>query len=245
MIEEIEIVTFAEYCKNKLNFSEENLGDEYYYQSLPFCIIDAIFSIGVRYSSTQNTISRFCNYFGLDEISKEILPISDQLSVSEFVDIHQKFSFEEMANIIYQNRQRTSTRNGILKAEAVFLFAKILQKFDVNYFHDVHKILGKSIFELEVSKIPGQSSGISTRYFYMLAGSDDYIKPDRMVTRFIKPSIKRNLSLEEIHDLIIGAHKILVKDFPHLTPKSVDHQIWLYQREIPNNVLISGSKIKR
>ena len=235
LIEGFEIVTFAEYCKNKLNLSVANLGDEYYYQSLPFCIIDAIFSIGVRYSSTQNTINRFSNYFGLNELSKEILPISDQFSVSEFVNLYQKFSFEEMAQNIYQNRQRTSARNGILKSEAVFLFANILLKFDVNYYQDINNVLGNSIFEFEVSKIPGQGSGISTRYFYMLAGSDDYIKPDRMVTRFIKPSIQRNLSLEEIHDLIIGAHKILIKDFPRLTPKSLDHQIWLYQREIPNN----------
>ena len=143
MVEKIEIVTFAEYCKSKLNLSEAILGDEYYYQSLPFCIIDAIFSIGVRYSSTQNTIKRYCNYFGLNELSKEILPISDQFSVSEFVNLYQKFSFEEMAQNIYQNRQRTSTRNGILKAEAVFLFAKILLKFDVNYYQDVNKISWK------------------------------------------------------------------------------------------------------
>ncbi|MHB8135427.1 MAG: hypothetical protein ACYDH1_14540 [Anaerolineaceae bacterium] len=241
MIDEIEIDSFAVYCKSKLNLSEANLGDVYYYQSLPFCIIDAVFSIGVRYSSTQNTVRRFCNYFGLNEISKEILPILDQLSVSEFVNLHQQFSFEEMANNIYQNRQRTSTRNGILKAEAVFLFAKILLKFDVNYYQDVNKVLGISLFESEVSKIPGQGRGISTSYFYMLDGSDDYIKPDRMVTRFINPTIKRNLSLEEIHDLIIGAQKILIKDFPHLTPKSIDHLIWLYQRAIPINVLISDS----
>lgn len=90
-----------------------------------------------------------------------------------------------MAKQVYQNRQRTSTRNGILKAEAILRFAQITHEYGVEYLQDVEKILGNAEFEAEITHIPGQRSGISLRYFYMLAGSEDFIKPDRMINRFV------------------------------------------------------------
>ena len=32
----------------------------YEYASLPQCVIDAVFSIGARYESTENVVKRFC-----------------------------------------------------------------------------------------------------------------------------------------------------------------------------------------
>jgi hypothetical protein len=54
---------------------------------------------------------------------KELAPQSKQLSVSSFIQFHQGFTSQEMAEKVYQNKQRTSTRNGILKAEASYFFA--------------------------------------------------------------------------------------------------------------------------
>jgi hypothetical protein len=95
---------------------------------------------------------------------------------------------------------------------------------------DVESIIGDSNFESGILQIPGQRSGISTRYFYMLAGADDFIKPDRMILRFLYTVLGRNLSIDECHDVIIGAHSILVQEHPTLTPKSLDHLIWRYER---------------
>ncbi len=36
------------------------LPSEFYYPSLPLCIIDAVYSIGVTYTSTRKTVIRFC-----------------------------------------------------------------------------------------------------------------------------------------------------------------------------------------
>lgn len=231
MVSESEITAIADYCESKLDLNKTNLSDEYYYQSLPLCVIDAIFSIGARYSSTKNTVKRFCDYFGLKLYSRNRPQVTEQLSVLEFIKMHDDYSFEEMANKIYQNKQRTSTRNGILKAEATFRFAEVLGEFEVNYYQDIDKILGSRKFEAKIAEIPGQSSGISTRYFYMLAGSDDYIKPDRMMARFIESVIQRRLSVEESHNAIMGVYRILANKYPNLTPRALDHQIWLYQRE--------------
>ena len=62
---------------------------------------------------------------------KELAPQSEQLSVSSFIQFHQGFTFQEMAEKIYQNKQRTSTRNGILKTEAAYRFSSVVQKFSV------------------------------------------------------------------------------------------------------------------
>mgnify|MGYP003466554474 CR=1 FL=1 len=48
-------------CRELLASAEVvELGDEYFYASLPLCVIDAVYSIGVRYGSVRNVIRRYC-----------------------------------------------------------------------------------------------------------------------------------------------------------------------------------------
>jgi hypothetical protein len=231
MLSKTEIQTFITYCKTKLDLSNLTHAEEYGYHNLPLCIIDAVFSIGVRYTSTENTVKLFCDHFGISRLREKELPhTTEQLSVSEFLNLHAGFSFQGIAEKIYQNRQRTSTRSGILKAEAAYLFASVVHKFGVEYLQDVQKIMGNEAFETEIARIPGQSSGLSTRYFYMLVGDENFIKPDRMIRRFIDSAIRRELSFDECQQLLVSAHVELVQEYPALTPRSLDHQIWLYQR---------------
>ncbi len=225
--------TIAQFCKSQLSLATAQLSDEYYYQSLPLCVIDAVFSIGVNYTSTRNVVIRFCERFGIDRISKNRNSrpdITEQLSIQEFLDIYQEYGVSRMAEEIYCNRQRTSTHNGILKSEAVLKFSQVLESHHCNYFQDVSAVIGKQSFEDQIQQIPGQRSGIALKYFYMLAGSDNYIKPDRMIARFIYSALNRKLNVEESHAVILEAHKILVQEYPFLTLRVLDHAIWNYQR---------------
>ena len=43
-MEEREIIRLAKYCEEKLSFSMMKTRPEYRYQSLPLCVIDAVFS---------------------------------------------------------------------------------------------------------------------------------------------------------------------------------------------------------
>lgn len=55
---------------------------------MPICIIDTVFSIGVRYTSTRNTVLKYCKYFDLEVYrdSRYKLPeIEKQESVSQFM----------------------------------------------------------------------------------------------------------------------------------------------------------------
>lgn len=86
--------------------------------------------------------------------------------------------------------------------------------------------------ENEIKKIPGQTTGISLDYFLMLAGDDTHIKMDRMMNRFLMTSIGEIPTKHKARTLIIDAVKILKNKYPNLTPKMLDHQIWLYQRNL-------------
>jgi hypothetical protein len=191
-----------------------------------------VFSIGIKYQTTQGVVQRYCNYFKLNKIrtDKNLVPdIKSQQSISNFLEMHDKYDFTEQ---IFQNRNRTSPQNGILKSEAVFLFADVLKKYQIEYFQDIYKFyINKEIGE-EVMQIPGQRSGISLKYFLMLAGNNDLIKPDRQILSFLKEIIGYSVSIEEAQEILLRTCCILKKDFPTLTLRLLDHLIWNYQRSL-------------
>jgi hypothetical protein len=228
----------ADYCRQVLKLSGVRLSDPYFYMSLTLCIIDAVFSIRARYETTMSTVERYCDYFKLKRYraNKDSLPtISEQQSVGDFIRSVESKGVDYFTDNVFRNRQRTSSRNGILKSEAVLRFAAVLRGHDVNYFQDIHKILSDNRFEGDIRKIPGQKSGISLKYFFMLAGSDDIIKPDMHIINFLKDAfrnknIDRQVSLNDAQVLLSGATRILRIDYPHLTPRLLDNIIWSYQR---------------
>jgi hypothetical protein len=231
----------ADYCRQVLKLAEARLSDPYFYMSLTLCMIDAVFSIRARYETTMSTVKRYCDcdFFKLTRYraNRECLPaISEQQSVSDFIRLVESKGADYFADKVFRNRQRTSSRNGILKSEAVLRFASALENYDVNYFQDIYKILSNDLFEDDIRKIPGQRSGISLKYFFMLAGSDDLIKPDMHIINFLKNAfrkkdIERPISLNDAQVLLSGATRILRIDYPHLTPRLLDNMIWSYQRK--------------
>jgi len=229
-----EVVKIVEFCKNNLKLINAKLSEEYFYNSLPLCVIDSVFSIGVNYVSTKNVVERYCKFFNLDMIRKvksKLPSKKEQQSVTDFCEKFEEYGIIFFTNSIFKNKQRTSTKNGILKSQAVYEFCKVLKKYNVNYFQDVKKIISSKKFEIDIKKIKGQSSGISLKYFFMLTGSDDFIKPDRMVLRFLKNILNRNISLEEAHNLLKETTKELKTEYTNLNPRLLDHQIWIFQRE--------------
>lgn len=228
-MEEHEIKQIALLCDKVLDLTNARPPSEYY-QSLPLCIIDAVFSINSAYKITTNTVDRFCEHFSLAIKGKQRRPlVSSQLSVAGFIGLYRKHG-SDMTNKVYKNRQRTSTYNGILKSEAVLQFAEVCHKFHVNYLQDIDVILSDPAFENEIMKIPGQNSGVSLRYFYKLTVGGEFVKPDRMIRRFIQCATGRLPNTDEAQEGILGAHKLLVTKYPHLMPSVLDTLIWKYQR---------------
>lgn len=164
-----------------------DLPDEFHYASLPLCVIDAVFSIGVTYTSTQATVARFADRQGW-----ALGPVPDRETgehpIRDLITILSGVSPQEAAETLFGNRQRTSSRSGILKAEAVGRFARVLLDHGIDDFPDATaERLAQA--EPHIKQIPGQRSGISFDYFRMLAGDEGFIKPDRMVLRYIAKAI--------------------------------------------------------
>jgi hypothetical protein len=202
----------------------------YEYAALPLCVIDAVFSIGVRYETVQKVVKGWCERNGWESARGKA---SRERTVSEFLALLQPYEnrWEEMAVEVFQNRQRTSSRSGILKAEAVYRFAKALQKFQVETFADalaqgLHRDVRSAI-----RAIPGQGTGISYSYFLILAGNPDAVKADRMVLRFIADALgTKDVSQEAAQELVRQAASVLRSEFPRLTASLLDNKIWNFQR---------------
>lgn len=230
MIESQEMHAIIAHCTNKLDFAVLTSAPQSY-QHLPACIIDTVFSIGARYTSTSNTVMRFCNQLGLTALGTNPRPpTAQQLSVSVFLKLYETQTADTLARTLYQNSQRTSTRNGILKAEAARLFGQVLQTHKIEYLQHVDQIIGQTSFEQAIQQIPGQRSGISLRYFYILAGSPNHVKPDRMVLRFIKTATGRLVGIDDAETIIRNVCALLQRDYPTLTPALLDNIIWRYQQ---------------
>jgi hypothetical protein len=206
---------------------EYQLPPEYNYSHLPICVIDAVFSIGVRYQSVTNTINKFCNYLKIDKFSA-----TEELTVSEFLILMEGVSIQSITENIFANRQRTSATNGILKTEAVILFHQTLQKFHIESLNDIKLLANTNQLEEAIKLIPGQRSGISFKYFLMLAGSDDLIKPDRMIFRFLESQGIKGVTLDEIQTLFSSVVKQMNSTGFNLTPRKLDNLIWNYQRQV-------------
>jgi hypothetical protein len=207
------------------------LADEYRYASLPLCVVDAVFSIGVRYTSTQKVVSNLCEYAGWTRFfaSREARG-AGEYGIGDLNSMFDKFGAEGMAESVFQNRQRTSSRSGILKAEAVLLYCRTLIKAGINDFPDLD-VERREYAEAIILGLPGQSSGIAFDYFMMLAGDDNLIKPDRLVQRYVAHA----LDLDSVPQprqaaiLVRLAAKELRTRGQLWTPLSLDNAIWRHQ----------------
>lgn len=175
---DIVICTVAEITKNLPNLSTAKLGQEFYYQSLPLCVIDSVFSIGVQYINAQRAVEAWCQ---AQQPEWQKYPVDDmpRYTISDLIRAGEGHDESSLSTKFFGgNRQRTSTESGILKAQAVFLFAKALQVAGIDDFRDARNEFTACRAREEVGKVTGQKSGISFDYFLMMAGDDSYVKAD-------------------------------------------------------------------
>jgi hypothetical protein len=220
---ESEILALVNACRALPELPAAQLPVEYSYPCVPLCILDAVFSISARYGAVKNVIRRYCDHFALRPEALE------QHTVQHFLRRVERLGPDGLATAV-QNRQRTSTTNGILKAEAAIQFARVLRAHRIEVLPDVPRVFERADFARDVRAIPGQHSGISLAYFFMLAGSDEHIKPDRMVLRFVARAIGRELLPDEAVALVRAAAVRLRSQYPTLTPRLLDHVIWKDER---------------
>ena len=193
-------------------------------------MLDAIFSIGVTYISTENTVYRYCDFFDIHPFREndDFLPINEQHTTSKLIQNISGYGAEQFAHHI-QNRQRTSSKNGILKAEAVLRCAKIFQKCGIETLQDFSQKLNADIEKMYL-QVPGQHSGISLAYLKMLCGNEKILKPDRHILRFLSKFAGREVNVNEVKKIIDVVVSLLKEKYPHITVRSIDYKIWEYTK---------------
>jgi len=198
---------------------------EGYPDGLALCVIDAIQSLGVRYSSVVNVVTRYTEHratAGGDALRDgidELLATFEELGGSE-----------GWAGRI-GNKNRTSTAKGApLKATAILAATRELDATGIPTTTALRALV-EDLDELSQVKrrwlsVPGQRSGISWRYLLMLAGVPG-VKPDRMIRRALRQALGQDadrLTDAEVVDLMNATARELGVDTTHL-----DHALWRHQ----------------
>ncbi|GJO06744.1 hypothetical protein NJB18091_48340 [Mycobacterium marinum] len=197
--------------------------------SLSLAIVDAVWSIGANYDKVVVPLVRnkLATTLGVDQPTMPATdPIGDDLlPVTRLTEL----SVEDLTALT--NRQRTSTRNGIRKADAVLRHARMFAEHRVTTMSEAIALFDDmtrfDALDRALRQIPGEgSAGIRRGYLWMVIGRDDMIKPDRMVLRWLSH-----------HDVFVdpgGARRIVEQLIPIVGQKlgrpvsawEIDHSIW-------------------
>lgn len=145
--------------------------------------------------------------------------------------------FHESALIAVTNRQRTSTRNGALKAEVARAHARLFDDHGVRTLTEAEDLLlDRTRFEhldAELRRLPGEgSAGVRRGYLWMLVGRDDLVKPDRMVLRALLHHGIDVVSVEA-GPLLRAAAVRSQADTRPFTAWELDHALWQQGRGLP------------
>jgi len=211
----------------------EPLPPEYSYASLSTMLLDAIFSIGVHYGQVEAVVARHakCQQYNLRDSGE-----ADPYPLPKLILEGTESTAEQFAEKL-GNRCRTSTRSGILKAEAVIFAAETLVRHgivDLSSWRSADEATLK-VVERDFRAIKGQGTGVSWKYLSMLAGDDDQVKPDRMVVRYVEAALGREgVSPEEAAELLVAAATELRGTHgypPTLTARQLDSAVWNVARK--------------
>lgn len=73
----------AKYCREYLDLHSASLPEEYGYRHVPLCIIDSVWSIGVRHEGVQNVVARYAEHVGIRLARVACVPLHPPLPEAE------------------------------------------------------------------------------------------------------------------------------------------------------------------
>lgn len=211
------------------------LGPEY--SSLPYAVTDAVFSIGVRYEGVQRVVERVATWCGVaatNEHRPTFSPAARQLDLDTFLarlNIYPEAVV--LAQTFFGSRQRTSTRSGILKAEAVRAWSELLVERGVTLLNldTVATLREDTMLRDRLRLVAGQGSGISLTYLQMLCGDEQLVKPDRVLLDYLRVVTRQDVSPNYAQELLVAACAALRAEGIETTPNVLDRRIWEFHRQ--------------
>lgn len=207
--------------------------DMEYYSCVGLCALDAVFSIQARYYSVVSPLlDRFCDLAKIVRTapdSHKLPSVEEQVKISDLVKRLEGYDGDRLAKAL-KNKQKTSSRNGILKAEAFLEYLKVFQRFGIETFQDVNRLCEESDdLKNALKSIKGQN--VAVDYFFMLAGDEDGVKVDTLLTRFSETAVGHPLTKEQIKTLFRNAVEYYREHgYPDMTARHLDHIVWTWQK---------------
>lgn len=195
-----------------------------YPNSLALCVMDAIWSIGVRYQAVINVLNAYRRRDG-ERSPATLQDVTD--GPQEFLTWYVGFPESDRgvlaAKALGNSNRVSSSKGSPLKVEAVARACQLLADRDVV---STRLLVDRAdqLKPLWLSMIPGQRSGISWRYVLMLAGHQG-VKPDRMIGRFMARMGATGVDAQEFVESILRA-----MENDGVTPVAVDHRMWTIER---------------
>jgi hypothetical protein len=220
-----DLVAVVAACDDLLGSGEASVPSGYP-DSLALCIIDAIWSMGVTYSSVVNVLDRYRTWVRVDRRDDPAVRSAAQLAA----DVADSGGPEAFARNVARNRNRTSPTGGVLKASAVADAASALSDLGVTTTADLRSSYRRGDLEEAWRSVKGQGSGISWHYLLILGCVPD-VKADRMVCAFVARAVGRpSVASPEARDLLVAAHETLLRQRPNLDLRALDHAVWTAER---------------
>jgi hypothetical protein len=159
--------------------------------SVALGVIDSVWGINSRWTSVRNVIERYRRArLANAHANRDLTADPDSDAPEDLLAFIESSGGADAFADVVQNRQRTSTRNGILKAEAVRQVASVLRDHGVRTPADVRGAGPDQLAALrrDWTQIPGQRSGLSLDAFLLSTGAGS-VKADRMVRRFVADAL--------------------------------------------------------
>lgn len=196
-----------------------------YRDSLALCVIDSVQSAGVTYSSVENVVARYRAYRREQSGDPNADGVAELLGTFDELDGPDGWAKK------IGNSNRTSTRGGVLKSEAIRDAARVLGAAGIRDTAALRKSAADEAQLEQVRKawcaVKGQRSGITWHYMLMLAGIEG-VKPDRMICRFIADSLglpRRSVTPPFAMEILTAAAREM-----GMSPTDLDHGVWQFQR---------------
>jgi hypothetical protein len=211
-------------CKERLPAPTTWSAPPGYPDSLALAVLDAVWSIGIRYATTRGVVARYTmqrRFAGGDATHDNL---------TDLLALYDRLGGTDAFTATIGTMNRVSTQPGAaLKGEAVHQAATALHNLGIDTATQFRQAQGTDLearAETAWRAVPGQRSGISWRYLRMLLGLPD-VKPDRMVKRFIATALgteEQQLSTDRVVRLVqaAAAHH-------GAQQQALDHEIWKYQ----------------
>ena len=212
-----EIITkFANYCEQNFDLGQENQVP--FYNSLPVCIIDCIYSLWTKYFKvTVPIVDRYALKFMNGNKYRSGDKLSDFISNIESVGGCEPFAVD-----ILKNKQKLSGR---LKSEICLELAKNLLLLNIETKEDFQNFQNVKLLEIVVSSVKGVGDA-ALHYLFMLTGDPNRCKPDVHIHRCIFDALGYEVSNEDCQIILKGAVDILKDKYENLTVAFLDSIIW-------------------